>query len=293
MTTDLRLDSTWSSTGPTLLAALWADPRRTGVFLDLDGVLAPIVARPELTAVPASTVALVRRLLGGYGVVAIVSGRSAADVRRLIAMPELLVVGNHGAEVSAPVRAVDSTSAASAQRDEWASLRAKIECAARELEADLGLVAAGVRVERKGLSVALHTRGSGERAATVAAAVAAEAAARHGLAVLQGRAVVDLRIPGVTKGSVVAELVRANALTAALYVGDDGTDLDAFAALDRLRRDAGVATVKVGVASDEGPPELAGAVDLMVEFADIPAMLAALADEAERRTDESRLEKGN
>jgi trehalose 6-phosphate phosphatase len=292
MTTQPRGDSTWPAAGPALLAALWTDPRRTGVFLDLDGVLAPIVARPELAAVPASTVTLVRRLVSAYGMVAIVSGRSAVEVQRLIAVPDLLVVGNHGAELSVPGRPVDSTSAASAHRDEWESLRATIECAALELETDPDLLAAGVRVERKGLSVALHTRGSGEQAAIAATIAAAAAATRHGLAVLPGRAVVDLRIPGVTKGSAVAELVRANDLTAALYIGDDGTDLDAFATLDDLRCEGGIATVKVGVASDDGPRELAGAVDLMVEFADVPAMLTILADAAERTIDESRLERG-
>ena len=270
-----------SAAGSALFAPLWADMRHTGVFLDLDGVLAPIAPRPELAAVPEPTVVLVRRLLHLFALVAIVSGRGAGDVRRMIDVPQLTVVGNHGAEVWLFGKAPE------AEEHLLAGRIALIDGAACELERDPRLAAAGVRLERKGLSVALHTRGAGERAAAIAAEAAAAVAARHGLEILRGRAVVDLRFPGRTKGSAVSRLVRTAGLTAALYVGDDGTDLDAFAALDRLRRESGVHGVKVGVASDEGPAELGEAADVMIEFDDVPAMLAVLADEARRRRDTS------
>jgi trehalose 6-phosphate phosphatase len=66
--------------------------------------------------------------------------------------------------------------------------------------------------------------------------------------------------------------VRSRHLEAALYAGDDHADLDAFAALDRLALE-GVVTVKVGVGSDETPPELLAAADVVV---DGPAGLLAL-----------------
>ena len=273
----------------TLFAPLWADVRLTGVFLDLDGVLAPIAPRPDLAVVPATTVVLLRRLLRVFGLVAIVSGRSVADARRMIDLPGLTVVGNHGAEVSFPGQAQASAAVpCEGPRDERLDL---IERVAHELESDERLSTAGVRLERKGLSVALHTRGSGEQAAGLAMAAAGAAAARYGLEVLRGRAVIDLRIPGCTKGSAVTDLVGGADLVAALYVGDDGTDLDAFAALDRLHGEAGVHGVKVGVASDDGPPDLSEAADMMIEGADVPALLAALADEAESRGDDSGAEE--
>ena len=62
------------------------------------------------------------------------------------------------------------------------------------------------------------------------------------------------------KGQAVRTLLERSGARRALYAGDDTTDLDAFAALDRLE-----VAVRVAVASDEGPPELRGAADVVVD----------------------------
>src|SRR5215831_8359218 len=67
-----------------LVAPLVADPGRSAVVCDIDGTLAPIVARPDQAHVPESTVELLARLALRYALVACVTGRSAADARRLV-----------------------------------------------------------------------------------------------------------------------------------------------------------------------------------------------------------------
>ena len=62
-----------------LLARLREAPERAGILLDVDGVLAPIVARPEDALVPGETRAVLERLRDRYGVVACVSGRTSDD----------------------------------------------------------------------------------------------------------------------------------------------------------------------------------------------------------------------
>src|ERR671934_152751 len=59
-----------------LLASLANRPKEAGILLDVDGTLAPIVARPELASVPEPTRKELRRLVGRYGLVACVSGRT-------------------------------------------------------------------------------------------------------------------------------------------------------------------------------------------------------------------------
>src|SRR5438046_1609916 len=64
-----------------LLLQLAAAPEETGLFLDFDGVLAPIVARPEDAVAPAETRVELARLVERYALVAVISGRAGDDVR--------------------------------------------------------------------------------------------------------------------------------------------------------------------------------------------------------------------
>ena len=77
-----------------LLAPLSAAPQETALFLDFDGVLAPIVARPEDAAPPPETRAELRRLAGRYALVAVISGRAGADVRERVGVDGIAYVGS-------------------------------------------------------------------------------------------------------------------------------------------------------------------------------------------------------
>ena len=82
-----------------LLDRLAKDPGQAALFLDVDGVLAPIVPRPEDARVPEETRAELRRLNERYALVACISGRAGADAQRIVGIPELVYVGNHGLEL--------------------------------------------------------------------------------------------------------------------------------------------------------------------------------------------------
>src|SRR5205807_7600869 len=104
--------------------------------------------------------------------------------------------------------------------------------------------------------VAVHWRGAPdeEAARTRVEGIAAEAE-DAGFATHWGRKVLEVRPPvPVDKGQAVEELVRRCGIRAAMYAGDDATDLDAFDALDSLAADGTLdAIVRVGVRSEEGP----------------------------------------
>jgi trehalose 6-phosphate phosphatase len=144
---------------------------------------------------------------------------------------------------------------------------------------DPEIVAAGVRVEEKPGSVALHTRGLEDpAAATRVALAAAERTARGlGLLVRAGRMVVEIRPPGVDKGTAVDALLDRAAVKAALYVGDDTTDVDAMRALAR-RRSSGLQVLLVGVRSAEMPDGLAHLADSLIEQDEVELLLRALLD---------------
>jgi len=244
------------------VAPLAEEPRNAAVLLDLDGTLAPIVERPDEAAVPARTRELVAEIASRYGLVAVVSGRQSLEARRLLGLEQIAYVGNHGYELLHPgaEAPVPAPALAGHERD-----------AARFLAAygTDHLRAAGVRIEDKTAIVALHWRGAPEEAAaeTAAELAGAEAEAK-GLTLHAGRKVLELRPPVRTdKGRGVEGLLSGAAfVTAALYAGDDRTDLDAFAVLRRLAADGRLRhAVCVGIASPEGPPELALSADLAVD----------------------------
>jgi trehalose 6-phosphate phosphatase len=149
-----------------------------------------------------------------------------------------------------------------------------------ELVASLGLP--GVRIEDKGSALAVHTRQSPDPAAALAAVRVPVTgfAAAHDLAVEPGRYVIELRPPGMDKGTTLGAHVAAVRARAVMYTGDDLGDLSAFATVDALRSD-GVAGLKVCSGSAEAV-EVAGQADLVVDGPDgVMDLLDQLIDEIE------------
>jgi trehalose 6-phosphate phosphatase len=218
------------------LARLSENPARAAVLLDVDGTLAPIVARPELAEVPEETRTELRRLVERYAVVACVSGRSGEEARRLVGVEGVVYVGVHGLELAPEAERWRETLRPFAQLD-WPWL------------------------EDKGLTVALHWREAADgQAARAELDRVAERAEEAGLEARWGRKVLELRPPvEADKGTAVRALLEERGLRRALYAGDDTTDLDAFRGLDGLE-----VAVRIAVVSAEAPPGLREAADLVV-----------------------------
>jgi trehalose 6-phosphate phosphatase len=227
--------------GMDAVARLAEDPARAAILLDVDGALAPIVPRPEDARVPPETQAELRRLHGRYALVACVSGRAGGDALRVVGVPELVYVGNHGLERDPAA-------------EQWT------ERLQRFMES-----VSWPDVEDKGLTASLHYRNAPDQEGARRQLEEIAARARDdGFVARFGRKVLELLPPiEANKGTAVSGLLAEHGLQRALYAGDDTTDLDAFRALDPL--DLGV---RVAVASPEGPPELEEAADLVVDGPD-------------------------
>jgi trehalose 6-phosphate phosphatase len=243
------------------LRPLTTDPDRAAIFCDVDGTLAPIVSRPEDARVPEETSRLLGRLARRYGLVACISGRSVADVRRLVGVGGVAYAGSHGAELLEP----GSTTPRVAPAFKSWEPQVKEFVAARDTPA---LRAMRVRIEDKGPIMTFHWRGAPDedRAQTHLEGLGQEAETA-GLTIHWGRKVLEIRPPvPVDKGQAVRDLALRSAVRAALFGGDDVTDLDGFAALaalvDEGKLDHGV---RVGVRSEEGPREILEQADLVVD----------------------------
>jgi trehalose 6-phosphate phosphatase len=194
------------------------------LFLDLDGTLAPIAARPQDVRPDPRRTGLMERLTEALeGRLAVVTGRTLADTDRILEGRVTAVAAVHGL----------------VRRDAEGHLHErpshpKLPQAAEGLRAfaarDSGLI-----VEEKGLSVALHFR-LARHCAAAARACARKLAAETGLTLQDGDMVEELRTPGPTKADSVAAFMAEPPFHGAtpLFLGDDATDEDGFAAADRF-----------------------------------------------------------
>ena len=179
----------------------------------------------------------------------------------MVGVPSLVYVGNQGFEILTPgddEPHVDPAAGPGADR-------------ARTFLAGLKtskFAELGVRREDKGPIQVLHWRGAPDEAkAKELVEEIATMASQAGLIPLWGRKVLDLRpVAGIDKGSAVHRLLVDRApLDAAIFAGDDRTDLDAFRAIDRLAGSSHLgAAVRLGVSTPESPPEIEAEADMVV-----------------------------
>lgn len=201
---------------------------RPVLAFDFDGTLAPIVARPHEARVP-QTVSHRLAQLAQWLPVAVITGRSVADVRPRLGFSTPYVIGNHGAEDPE----VGPPSAASQALD---ALRHRLALQAQRL------AQAGVTVEDKLYSLALHYRlapDAGQALLVIEELLQGMEPALHRFG---GKAVVNVMAAGVPdKGDALAALVRRTGAGAAFFVGDDVNDEAVF-----MRAEPHWLTVRIG-----------------------------------------------
>ncbi|MER5760919.1 trehalose-phosphatase [Streptomyces sp. NPDC002082] len=258
------------------LEALLRTPRRSVVALDFDGTLADIVPDPDQARAHPGAVPALATLAPEVGSIAVVTGRPAGVAVRyggfagVPGLEHLVVLGHYGAE---RWDAVSGIVHAPAEHPGVAAVRA-------ELPGFLDAIGAwrGTWIEEKGQALAVHTRRAADPEAAFAALrePLAGLAARHGLMVEPGRAVLELRPPGMDKGVALTEYLAEVGAEAVLYAGDDLGDLAAYSAVEKLRA-GGMPGLLLCSGSAE-VPELAARADLTLSGpSQVVTFLSALA----------------
>ena len=198
--------------------------RGASLFLDFDGTVVEIAPRPaavRITSQLTSLLSLLQERLNGR--LAILTGRSSAQVEQLLGSPTIAVAGHHGLE--APGNSGQRTSV------RRANVLDSVVVELRQLERDFP----GVLVEDKPLAVAVHYRQAPDAEEACRSAVS-DIAARAGLEVQPGKMVFELRPPGADKGTALRAIMATPAFagTTPVFIGDDLTDEPAFQAARAL-----------------------------------------------------------
>lgn len=205
----------------------------TAFFIDFDGTLAAIAPRPDAVVVEPRVIQLLESLSERFGgAVAVVTGRPLEVIDGFLAPLKLPVAAEHGSirrdasgEVHVDTRSVEAVKGVA---DRLAPL----------VEANPGLL-----LERKQTSVALHYRQRPALAGTCKEAVEDAVAGLEGLIILSGKMIFEVRPKGLDKGTAVKTFLDEAPFKGRVpvYVGDDVTDEDAFAAINAL----GGITIKI------------------------------------------------
>ena len=194
------------------------------IFLDMDGVLAPLAPTPEaVIADPRRTATITRLVQALEGRAAILSGRTLDEIDRIADRASPAAAGVHGLTRRRAngdridIAAAPGVAAAEAELLAFAESRS------------------GLVVERKGVSVDLHYRAGPQHEAD-ALAIADRLAAREGLRVQPGILVVELKTPGADKGTALTAFMQEAPFEGAtpIMLGDDLTDEHAFVAAEAL-----------------------------------------------------------
>lgn len=207
-------------------------PGRTLLALDFDGTLSPIVEDPASAWIHPASLAALRRLGPVLGGIAIITGRPVEQARRLgrfeegEGLEDLLVCGQYGAE---------HWDAATGELTRPGRPEAVHELAERLPRWLAEHDAERVRVEDKGLAVALHTRGVAPGLLDTLAPQIAALAAELDLHVEPGRQVIELRAHRTDKGETLRRVVEDVQPEALVFAGDDLGDLPAFHAAIEMR----------------------------------------------------------
>lgn len=243
----------------------WFDAKRRGLISDFDGTLSPIVPAPQAAQMLPEARAVLRLLQPHLSLLALVSGRAAADLASRADLPGAICVGNHGLERWDGTEAIPAPEAAP-----YLPVLAAAADALRALDLP------GVQVEDKGVTLALHYRqASDPESARVRLAEAVEPIARaRGLLVSSGRMVIELRPPvKIDKGTTLRALVAAQQIESVIFLGDDRTDLDAMRVLRAMREAGQISGASIAVVTPESPSEITAYSDASVAS---PAEAAAL-----------------
>ena len=198
--------------------------RGASLFLDFDGTLVDIAPTPDAVLVSQELTALLARLRQGLDRrVAILTGRSAAEIDHLLGLTALAVGGHHGLET----RTGGQTYTTIERPDALDSVVSEL----RLLERDYP----GVLVEDKPLGVALHYRQAPDAEEACRRAVE-DIARRTGLEVQPGKMVFELKPQGANKGDALRAMMAEPpfAGTMPIVLGDDLTDEPAFVAAQEM-----------------------------------------------------------
>jgi len=226
---------------------------KLGLMVDIDGTISPIAPAPAVASVSPRCHEALSVLSERLPLTAIVTGRDIHDARRMIDLPRLIYIGNHGLEEWRDGQSIILPQAA--------RFAHRIPDALRRVESQVHID--GMIFENKGVTASIHYRLTPDPiAARNQVMTALEPLADiFDLKVTEGEMVIEIKPPiDYDKGDAVERLANTHNLTGVIFLGDDKPDVGAFQAVRRMR-ESGLPGLAIVVTRDETPEEVTSEAD--------------------------------
>lgn len=244
----------------------WLSNERLGIITDMDGTISPIVPHPTQAYPTPQNRRLLEALNERFALVAVVSGRSAEDVRQRVGLPQLVYVGNHGIERwhnDGNGGYVEVAPAVNPYLTHLQQIKTAIEA----------IAPSGVWVEDKRVTLSIHYRAHPNplqfREEFLPQMMTLTQT--YHLSLFEGRNIFEVRPPvNVDKGTIFAQLIEEYALSAAIYLGDDVTDADALQMAKTLNHQKRCHALGVAVLAKDGntPQAVLSSADMIASSVD-------------------------
>ena len=225
-----------------------------GLITDVDGTISKTAPTPQQAKVSPLCHHYLSILCNHLALVAAISGRPAAEVKKMVKINGMVYIGNHGLERWSK----GHTELAKDAQDYSEVTKAAIE----ELTPLLSMK--GIRIEDKRITATIHYRLCREPKSVerdILTAVKNSPCARR-LRIIQERMAIDLLPPvNLDKGTATLDLIREHNLQGGIYLGDDLTDIYAFRAIHAASRDLDFQGFAIGITGLEMPEGLEAEAD--------------------------------
>jgi trehalose 6-phosphate phosphatase len=229
-----------------------------GLITDIDGTISQTVSNPQRAKVSPLCRQYLSKLCHRIALVAAISGRPVDECRHMLKIEEMVYIGNHGLE-----RWSEGHSEFTKDAQSYTGL---IKSAINELTPLLPMKC--IIIENKGVTASIHYRLCQNPQSAKKNILNAIDNSPHSksLRIMQGRMIIDIMpLLEITKGTATLDLMREYHLQSCIYMGDDFTDIDAFRAIKKARRNSNFQGFAIGITSHEMPKKLTEEADFTLK----------------------------
>ena len=244
--------------------------RPLGLVFDIDGTLSPIAPTSDLARLYPGVAPLLERA-SKYAHVAIMTGRAIDNGAAMINVDGLTYIGTHGLEWSDGLPWLHPVHVVPEALDYYEPGKYLLDLVEKQLS-DLP----GIIVQRKRIGGSIHYRLSPNPVETrqKLLSLLEQPARQVNMSLSEGKQVVEVRVPlPINKGQALRQFAQRFSLQAAVFAGDDRTDLDAVREIERMRG-RGIAALAIVVQHPDTLQELLQEADIVVQ--EVPGMVDLL-----------------